>query len=310
MNILQLRYFHKLAENEHYGKTAKELGITQSALSNSITRLEKELNISLFERNGRNVRLTSCGLEFDQYILNALEDLDKAVEITKKYQKKDIHKIIKIAAVNSVERSYIPSLISAFKSNVQLEVTFDVYQKSTYEALLGLKKGFYDIAFCSRSTYADELEYIPIKLFKLIAVANESNPLANKESISLRELANYPLASYRNSCILHEFMKGLFEQYNLDANQSFDDEIGGASLASCNKNAVSIMLDTVRDIPFKKCKALPIKELNNYFHLVCCVNDPNRINNDLVNKFLDFIRSNAKLKDFKEPLEDNYWIQA
>ena len=59
MNLSQLYYFRKLAEIEHYGKASKELFITQPSLSNAIGNLERELGVQLFERVGRNVRLTS-----------------------------------------------------------------------------------------------------------------------------------------------------------------------------------------------------------------------------------------------------------
>ena len=306
MNLLQLKYFNKLAETEHYGKTAKMLDISQSALSNSISRLEKELNVSLFKREGRNVRLTKCGLEFNSHLTNSLRSLDEAVECTKKYRNGG-KKIIKIAAVNSVEREFIPTIIRSFKQN-NSDIGFDVYQKNTYEALAGLSKGLYDVVFCSRSIYANEFEFVPVKIFNLVAAVNENSIFASRNSISLKELVNFNVASYRSSCILHEFLKGLFKEYNLDVRESFDDEIGAASLVSCNKSTVAIVLDTVRDIPFPNYKTLPISELNEGFHLVCCVNDPNRVSDEETNKFLKFIKDEVRIKNFNRPLEDKFWM--
>ena len=50
-----------VAQLEHYGRAAKALYITQSALSNSMRRLEQELGVELFEHVGRNVVLTPQG---------------------------------------------------------------------------------------------------------------------------------------------------------------------------------------------------------------------------------------------------------
>ena len=61
MNLQQLYYFKTIAELEHYTKASQQLNISQSSLSHSITDLEKELGVSLFIRQGRNVKLTSCG---------------------------------------------------------------------------------------------------------------------------------------------------------------------------------------------------------------------------------------------------------
>ena len=85
MNLSQLYYFRKLAELEHYGKASEELFITQPSLSNSIGNLEKELGVPLFERVGRNVRLTSYGAEFNEHVCVALSEIDKAIDLMKLY---------------------------------------------------------------------------------------------------------------------------------------------------------------------------------------------------------------------------------
>ncbi len=76
MNLSQLYYFRKLAQLEHYTKAAKELYITQPSLSDSISSLEQELGIALFQREGRNIKLTKYGREFYQYVCSALIALE------------------------------------------------------------------------------------------------------------------------------------------------------------------------------------------------------------------------------------------
>lgn len=83
MNISQLQYFCKLAELQHYTKAAEQLYITQPTLSNSIARLEEELGVPLFEKSGRNVRLTKYGKEFNKYATKALNALHEGSDILK-----------------------------------------------------------------------------------------------------------------------------------------------------------------------------------------------------------------------------------
>ena len=85
MNLSQLYYFRKLAELQHYTKAAKELFITQPTLSGSISSLEQELGVSLFQKAGRNVELTKYGAEFLKYVNASLEQLDKGIAIMKGY---------------------------------------------------------------------------------------------------------------------------------------------------------------------------------------------------------------------------------
>ena len=58
MELLQLRYFHEVAQTQHMTNSAKRLGVAQPALTQAIRRLEGELDAKLFERAGRNIRLT------------------------------------------------------------------------------------------------------------------------------------------------------------------------------------------------------------------------------------------------------------
>ena len=68
MDLLQLRYFLKLAEHQHVTKTANILHISQPALSSTIKKLENELGAPLFERNGRNIVLSAYGEIFRTYV--------------------------------------------------------------------------------------------------------------------------------------------------------------------------------------------------------------------------------------------------
>ncbi len=81
MNLSQLYYFRKLAEVKHYTHAAEELFISQPTLSNSISQLERELGIPLFEREGRKIKLTKYGEEFYQYATEAVNALEKGIAL-------------------------------------------------------------------------------------------------------------------------------------------------------------------------------------------------------------------------------------
>ena len=61
MDVRQLRYFLVTAQLEHVTHAARKLSIAQPALSQSLHRLEAELDVKLFAREGRNLRLTEEG---------------------------------------------------------------------------------------------------------------------------------------------------------------------------------------------------------------------------------------------------------
>uniref|UniRef100_UPI001FABC6E7 helix-turn-helix domain-containing protein n=1 Tax=Clostridium symbiosum TaxID=1512 RepID=UPI001FABC6E7 len=59
MNLQWLYYFNTIAELEHYTRAAERLHVSQSNLSHAIKELEEELGAELFERKGRNIKLTT-----------------------------------------------------------------------------------------------------------------------------------------------------------------------------------------------------------------------------------------------------------
>lgn len=76
MNIDHARYFSELAKTQHIQKTARKLGISPTAISHGISRLEEELGFALTTKAGRNILLTDKGIEFARKIEGVLRQLD------------------------------------------------------------------------------------------------------------------------------------------------------------------------------------------------------------------------------------------
>ncbi|MEV0143812.1 MULTISPECIES: LysR substrate-binding domain-containing protein [unclassified Nonomuraea] len=78
MDLLPLRYFQVVARHEHISRAADELRIAQPSLSRTIARLESDLGVPLFDRQGRRVRLNRFGAAFLARVNRALGELDDA----------------------------------------------------------------------------------------------------------------------------------------------------------------------------------------------------------------------------------------
>lgn len=78
MNLLQLRYFKLLAENEHMHKTAAELHISAPSLSATVARLEQEMGVQLFDRNKNRLKLNQYGNILLKHVLDAFASLESA----------------------------------------------------------------------------------------------------------------------------------------------------------------------------------------------------------------------------------------
>lgn len=114
MEIKQLRYFVEVARREHISEAALELNIAQSAISRQINLLEKELQVPLFDRQGRNIYLTSHGKALLTQATQILEQLDETVALFQQEQLKNAHNI-SLGFEESYASHMITPIIQAFE---------------------------------------------------------------------------------------------------------------------------------------------------------------------------------------------------
>ena len=83
MTITQLLYFVRVAETGHLTEAARELMVAQPSLTQSLQKLERELDFPLFERKGRHISLSREGEAFYQYARKVVEDRQQAEKAAK-----------------------------------------------------------------------------------------------------------------------------------------------------------------------------------------------------------------------------------
>lgn len=284
MNLEQLRYFVMVAQLEHYGRAAKALYITQSALSNSMRRLEQELGVELFEHVGRNVVLTPQGKKFLSSVSGILEELDNAIEQMKGFAKESNSRI-RIGAVASLLRGFLSGLLNAYNNEIFGKVNFDISQKgSTKECISGLRANLLDVAFC------------------------DSHPLAKEDSVSLADLQNYRLLTYREPSYMYYALQGCFSEWGFKPIESFEDEISALSVIGSNEDAVAIMLDSIRDVVWDSLKLIPIKEFDKPYHWIGFMYRKNYKYNSEIVSFIEHMKEVCSTVAYVEPIERRYYF--
>ena len=149
MNLNQLYYFQKVAQLQHYHQAAKELNISQPSLSRSITNLEEELGVSLFQKNGRNIELTKYGSIFLEHVNRIIDEI-KIAENKMKSLASSSSGHIDIGYVFPLAKSYIPRLVRSFLNQQENhEITFSLSQEITKNLIADLKNEKYDVVFGS-----------------------------------------------------------------------------------------------------------------------------------------------------------------
>ncbi|HAL10182.1 glutamate biosynthesis transcriptional regulator GltC [Mammaliicoccus vitulinus] len=121
MEIKQLIYFREVALREHISEAALELEIAQSAVSRQIANLEKELNTTLFLREGRNVKLTDSG----ELLLSQANRILNLIDETKElfiHQDQTDKRSIKLAYTESYVSQALPAIIKTYERDFNIEI--------------------------------------------------------------------------------------------------------------------------------------------------------------------------------------------
>ena len=114
MNYNYLRYFSVLAQLDHYTLAAARLGISQPSLSSAIHHLEDELGgVRLFEKVGRNIRLTEEGRYYQEKVDAALTELNTA-SMTLRESKISAPVPIRLGVVSGTVAGTVASEIAAY----------------------------------------------------------------------------------------------------------------------------------------------------------------------------------------------------
>ena len=186
MNIEYLKYFAELAKTQHYGQAAKTLNISQPGLSHAIKTLEEEYGVPLFQKEGRNVSLSQYGKELMKEVEEILDAYLRMEERAAGFRAEE--KTVRIGTVYPLAPRMNPQMLKQFGATFP----FIIYNRLTPEIEEGLLDGSYDIGFCSDLLKADGLEYYPIRESYIAVAVPKGHPLEARESITLKEAAEYP----------------------------------------------------------------------------------------------------------------------
>ena len=190
MEFHQLRYAVAVAKHKNFTRAAEELCLSQPSLSQQIIKLEDTLGVSLFERNTRNVTLTSAGRTFikhAQAILAETEEIYRSMQEHKGLLKGDFV----IGAIPVIGKLKLTALITSFqRAHPGLEIHIVEGGSCALFEQLCLAK--IDAAIITPPVTQDisMAEFSPLIYDELVLVAPSSHPFSAKGIITLEEAAD------------------------------------------------------------------------------------------------------------------------
>lgn len=191
MDFKELESFVAIAKAKSFSKASEKLFLTQPALSNHISKLEKELGITLFERNNKKTELTHAGQQFyisAQEILNQRENALLSLEM---YQGK-IDGMLQIAT-SSVPGQYImPDILTGFH-RLYPDVTYNLHYLNSTEVIDLIVAGDLDFGFIGADPDNRNIVYEKVADDELVVITPNKPPFSEMQSITFDRLLDEPL---------------------------------------------------------------------------------------------------------------------
>src|SRR5262245_41157119 len=187
-------YFLAVAEERHFARAARRLGMSQPPLSQQIQVLEQSLGVRLFERSRQGVRLTREGaalLAPVQRFMEHAERLQTVVDDARQGRSD----IMTIGAINSALFDIMPRLMRIAKQRYP-HLSISMSEMKSAQALSAVQNGEIDIAFARLDDHFPALEVRPIVRDHLVLVLPADHPLTALNRVSLTDLADQSLALF------------------------------------------------------------------------------------------------------------------
>ncbi len=187
----RLRVFYSVATFSSFTKAAEEMFITQPAVTKNIKELESELGIRLFNRISNKITLTEAGkllLHYTEHVLT----LDKKFMFDLGVLKQKFSGDLKLGASTTIGQYVLPPILAKFKME-QPEMELSLLNDNTQRIETALIEKILDLGIVEGNSKNSQLKYIPFIKDEIVAIAHSSQPLFEKDEITLNEFKEIPL---------------------------------------------------------------------------------------------------------------------
>ncbi|MFJ5563431.1 LysR family transcriptional regulator [Lysinibacillus xylanilyticus] len=183
MEFLQLKYFQTVARLEHMTKAAEQLQIAQPSLSKTISRLEEDLGVELFDREHRKISLNAAGRIFLNRVDRAFAELNEGQRELNQFIEQDQRSITLAVTIPRV----LPALLGSFLSKYP-DTRFQQFLKPVSSMKKMLMEGELDYCISSVPIEGEDIRWEPLITEEIFLIVPPNHWLARRESVRLEEV--------------------------------------------------------------------------------------------------------------------------
>jgi DNA-binding transcriptional LysR family regulator len=186
MMLEQLRIFVAVAQQEHFTRVARQLGMSQSSVSAAIAALEGEFKLSLFDRSRRSATLTRAGDVLLAEAENILRHVDTACR-----RMNDLTELragrMSIAASQTIGNYWLPGVLSHFRDSYP-GIIIDLWIGNSTEAEMKVSEGSADIAIIEKEPISTKLRAEVVSTDNLVLVVGPNHYWFHRDRVDWPEL--------------------------------------------------------------------------------------------------------------------------
>lgn len=210
MKLIQLRYFMSVCKYSSFSTAARNMYVSQPAISQAIRELESEFNIRLFDRINNRLVITDDG----KWLYKMAEDLlRRTEEIEDELRARSVNKrCVRIGIAPMAGNIYFYPILNDMRNELT-NVILDVREAGSLEIRGWLESNAIDLGLCLLDNFSsDRISMNKLTDVELKFCVHKSHPLANKKSLTLSDIAKHRICMLREDSYQNIFIKRLFEQ--------------------------------------------------------------------------------------------------
>ncbi|MDY0103619.1 MAG: LysR substrate-binding domain-containing protein [Lentimicrobium sp.] len=206
--------FITVAENLSFSKAAKELFISQPAVTNHIKELENKLNISLFERKGNRIYLTEAGkLTYDR--LKSIRQLYRDMEFDLERMNDTFKGTLRIGASSTIAQYVVPKVMAAFYKRYP-KINIYLLNGNSFEMEQKLTDNEIEIALVENESSRPGIKYIDFLDDEICVITGFNSVYSKRKIISASDFQQIPLAMRENGSGTLQVIQSSLSKHNIN----------------------------------------------------------------------------------------------
>lgn len=290
MQIESLKVFCDLAETESFTKAAQINGVTQSAVSQQISSLERLFKSLLIERSKKRFRLTSEGqvlYDYSKQIIQTYESLHSKLQELKDI----ISGTIRVATIYSIGLHDLPPYVKKFMKSYPTVNVHVEYRRANqvYEDVLS---NVVDLGLVAYPTKDAKLETVPLRKDSLVLICHPHHPFAKQKNIKLKSLVGQKFVGFEPDIPTRKALDKILREYGVTVNNVMEfDNVETVKRAVEIDAGISIVPQgTITQEIAKQTLAAVTLEDGNFHRPLAAIYKKNKVLSPAMKQFLAILK--------------------